>query len=264
MDNWFMLGDIHGGAGPLYVFYKREKERLNLDNNKNYIILLGDVGLNFSMGIRDDRVKEELSQLPFTYICLRGNHEARVKDVIEQKPDCWSTEQKYGGCVYIEKHYQNIHYLEDIPALYYFGGYKTLSIPGAYSVDKELRLLKGWPWFSNEQLTDEEKDLGRNIAKHKGPFDLVISHTCPGIYTPTDLFISGVDQSKVDRSMEQYLNEIELDLDYKRWAFGHYHADRLYPWCGGKQMLMLYNSNVVDLRKFMNMKSTDSLKDILV
>lgn len=172
-------------------------------------------------------------------------------------------EKKYGGCVYIEKDYPDIHYLEDTPALYYFGGYKTLSIPGAYSIDKELRLLRGWPWFENEQLTDEEKDVGRNIAKNMGPFDLVISHTCPGIYTPTDLFISGVDQSKVDRSMEQYLNEIELDLDYKRWAFGHYHADRLYPWCSGKQMLMLYNSNVVDLRKFMNMKSTDSLKDIL-
>ena len=96
MDNWFMLGDIHGGAGPLYVFYKREKERLILDNSKNYIILLGDVGLNFSMGIRDERVKEELSGLPFTYICLRGNHEARVADVIKQNPDCWSMKKSMG------------------------------------------------------------------------------------------------------------------------------------------------------------------------
>ena len=209
MENWFLLGDIHGGAGPLYVFYKREKERLDLDNNKNYIILLGDVGLNFAIGsIRDKRVKDELSELPFTYICLRGNHEARASVLADLYPSAWHIVKKYGGNIYVENDYPNIHYLEDGPALYYFAGYKTLSIPGAYSIDKEIRLLRGWPWFEDEQLTDEEKNLGRAICKKEGSFDLVISHTCPGIYMPTDLFISGVDQSKVDKSMEEYLNEI--------------------------------------------------------
>lgn len=262
-DNWFLLGDIHGGAGPLYVFYKREKDRLNLDKRKNYMILLGDVGLNFQIGsMRDQKVKEELSALPFTYICLRGNHESRVRPLWQANPESWNKEVKYDGLVYVEKEFPNIHYLSDVPEVYSFAGFKTLSIPGAYSVDKDIRLLRGWPWFSDEQLTDAEKETGRSIAKDKGPFELVISHTCPGIYTPTDLFIAGIDQSKVDRTMEQYLNEIEFDLDYKRWAFGHYHADRLYPSCDAKRMLMLYNANVVDLRKFMNMKSTDILKDI--
>lgn len=264
MDNWFLLGDLHGGAGPLYVFYKREKERLKLDSSNNYFILLGDVGLNFSIGsLRDRRVKEEFSKLPFTYICLRGNHESRIRPLWQAKPDEWRKENKYGGIVYVEKAFPNIHYLSDIPAVYYFGGYKTFSIPGAYSVDKELRLINGWPWFADEQLNDEEMDIGRCIARDNGSFDLVISHTCPGIYTPTDLFISGIDQSKVDHSMENYLNEIEIDLDYKRWAFGHYHADRLYSSCDDKRMLMLYNSNIVNLRKFMNMGMNDVLRDVL-
>lgn len=63
--------------------------------------------------------------------------------------------------------------------------------------------------------------------------------------------------------MEQYLNEIEHEIDYKKWAFGHYHADRLYPYNSGKQAIMLYNKSVVDLQKYMNMKSTDTLADIL-
>lgn len=264
MENWFLLGDIHGGPGPVYGFYRKEKDRLNLDKCKNYLILLGDVGLNFALGsIRDYRVKSELAKLPFTYICLRGNHEARVKDAIDLNPDGWKRDKKYGGYVYIEKKFPNIHYLEDVPAVYHFAGYKTLSIPGAYSVDKEIRLLRGWPWFENEQLSKSEMDLGKIIAKDEGPFDLVISHTCPGIYTPTDLFIPEIDQSKVDKSMEQYLDEIELNLDYKRWVFGHYHADRLYPSCDEKKQLMLYNANMVDLRKYMNMKNTDCLQDIL-
>lgn len=45
------------------------------------------------------------------------------------------------------------------------------------------------------------------------------------------------------------------------WTF---HADRLYPWNEGKQMLMLFNEKVVDLQKFMEMTKEDSLSDILV
>ena len=61
--------------------------------------------------------------------------------------------------------------------------------------------------------------------------------------------------------MERYLGEIEFNLDYKRWAFGHFHADRLYPWADGRQMLMLFNENVVNLDKFMNMTEKQSLKE---
>ena len=55
----------------------------------------------------------------------------------------------------------------------------------------------------------------------------------------------------------------EFNLDYKRWAFGHFHADRLYPWADGRQMLMLFNENVVNLDKFMNMTEKQSFKDII-
>ena len=83
------------------------------------------------------------------------------------------------------------------------------------------------------------------------------------MYEPRDLFLAGIDQSMVDKSMERYLGEIEFDLDYRRWAFGHFHADRLFPCNDGKQMLMLFNENVVDLKKFMEMKEGDSLQEIL-
>ena len=105
--------------------------------------------------------------------------------------------------------------------------------------------------------------LGRELVEQEGKIDLVVSHTCPLIYEPRDLFLTGIDQSMVDKSMERYLGEIEFDLDYRRWAFGHFHADRLFPWNDGKQMLMLYNETVVDLKKFMEMKEADLLQEIL-
>lgn len=149
----------------------------------------------------------ELSQLPFTYICLRGNHEARVAMVMERNPNRWESVQKYGGEVYVEKEFPMIEYLSDAPAIYDFSGYRTLSFPGAYSIDKWYRLARHWTWYEDEQLNEAEMQLGRELVEQEGKIDLVISHTCPLIYEPRDLFLTGIDQSMVDKSMERYLGE---------------------------------------------------------
>ena len=171
--------------------------------------------------------------------------------------------EKYEGVVYIEKEFPNIEYLADIPALYRFSGYKTLSIPGAYSVDKWIRLHNHWQWFENEQLSEEEMQYGRLLVQKEKSVDLVISHTCPIAYEPRDLFLTSIDQSQIDKSMELYLGEIEAALKYRRWAFGHFHADRLYPRDGEKEKLMLFNEKVVDLNRYMEMSKSDYLDDIL-
>ena len=263
-EKWFLLGDIHGDALPIKTFYENNRERLLLDFGNNHIILLGDVGANFALrGQRDVKFKTSLAEYPFTYICLRGNHEARVQKAMKLNPDKWEIKKKYGADVYFEKEFPQIEYLSDQPAVYEFCGYKTFSIPGAYSVDKWYRLSRGWTWYEDEQLSEQEMCIGRKIKADVKAFDLVISHTCPLIYEPRDLFLLGIDQSMVDKTMERYLGEIEFELNYKRWAWGHFHADRLYPWNAGKQMLMLFNENIVDLRKFMEMQEGDSLQDIL-
>ena len=263
-ENWFMLGVIHGNSAAIEYFYNQNKARLNLDDSINNIILLGDVGCNYSItGNSDSYLKSKLSKLPFHYICLRGNHEARVTDMVRREPWKWENLQKHNGIIYIEKDFPTIEYLEDISAIYEFAGYKTLSIPGAYSVDKFERLEHGWQWFSNEQLSKSEMAHGMELIKSEKAVDLVISHTCPITYEPKDLFIPSIDQSKVDKTMELYLEKIESQLIYKRWAWGHYHADRLYPWDNEKEKLMLFDENVVDLRKFMNMRRNDYLNDIL-
>ncbi len=263
-ENWFLLGDIHGETAPIEYFYIHNKDRLKLDECENHLILLGDVGCNFCItGERDADFKRWLSKMPFTYICLRGNHEARVKDVADRYPERWETVSKYGGTVFVEKEFPRIEYLLDGPAIYEFAGYKTMAVPGAYSVDKFIRLRRGYQWFENEQLSEEEMERGREIAKAEKSVDLIISHTCPIAFEPRDLFLRSIDQSQVDKTMEMYLQEIESMLDYRRFACGHYHADRLYPWDGNKEKLMLFNEHVVDLVKFMEMRRSDYLEDIL-
>lgn len=55
---------------------------------------------------------------------------------------------------------------------------------------------------------------------------MVLSHTCPAKYTPTEAYFSGIDQSKVDKSTENWLDTIEDRLTYRRWYCGHWHISK--------------------------------------
>ena len=64
-----------------------------------------------------------------------------------------------------------------------------------------------------------------NVAgKH---FDLVLTHTAPIDWEPSDLFIGGIDQSKVDKTMEIWLGRLKDKFTWGIWLFGHFHADRV-------------------------------------
>jgi 3-oxoacid CoA-transferase subunit A len=55
---------------------------------------------------------------------------------------------------------------------------------------------------------------------------VVLSHTCPLKYEPTEVFLSGIDQSTVDKSTEKWLGTIERCLQYDEWYCGHYHTSK--------------------------------------
>ena len=56
--------------------------------------------------------------------------------------------------------------------------------------------------------------------------DVVLTHTCPFSYTPTEAFMSCVDQSTVDNSTELWLDTIEKKLNYNAWYCGHWHIEK--------------------------------------
>ena len=55
---------------------------------------------------------------------------------------------------------------------------------------------------------------------------MVLSHTTPLKYEPVEVFMSGVDQSRVDKSTEEWLNHIEEKLSYQKWYCGYYHTEK--------------------------------------
>ena len=109
--------------------------------------------------------------------------------------------------------------------VYSIDGKSVLVIGGAYSIDKEYRLMYGYKWFKDEQLTPKEMDdiLTKVKGKH---FDIVLTHTTPYKYEPREVFMTGLDQTKVDKSMEHFLDKIEDTIDYDKWYCGHYHTEK--------------------------------------
>ena len=130
----------------------------------------------------------------------------------------------FGGKVFIEDNYPNLIFAKD-GEIYNIDGKKILVIGGAYSVDKDIRLLYGYKWFKGEQLNEEEQK--RIFQKVKGQhFDIVLTHTCPVKYEPKEVFLEGLDQSKIDKTMEIFLDKIEENIDYDKWYCGHYHTEK--------------------------------------
>ena len=274
----FALGDIHGRWQTIRDFWLANKLKEKFDECETTLILLGDAGLNYFLGKdaqdRDRKTKEKLGKFPFTYFVIRGNHEERPGICAANHPDKWHTEEFWGNTVYVENDFPYIKYALDEVAFYYIPSwidyislenpsdnnievqkyYKTLIIPGAYSVDKYKRLEMGLSWFPQEQLSESERLAGLALIEQQGwNCDLVLSHTCPIIYEPTDLFLSCVNQSIVEKDMERYLGQIEYKLDYKVHLWGHYHQYREYPREIGvpssenPRQLMLFDDYAVDL-----------------
>lgn len=187
------------------------------------VIVLGDFGANYYKTKHDWKTKHQAAKFGYTIYALRGNHEDRACNM--EKP-IYVIDEFVNGMVCYEEEFPNIRYFMDCVAEYEIMGKKILCIPGAYSVDKWYRLQNDFHWFADEQLTAEEMSHAEKEFAGKY-YDFVFSHTAPLDWEPRDLFLNCIDQSKVDKTMEVWMNKFKEMFNWKCWCFGHYHADRV-------------------------------------
>lgn len=210
----YYTGDIHGSKTEITNFCKRMEL-----TEEDIIIILGDVGANYYGTDHDCGLKGAFRKLKPTIFCIHGNHEMRPSTIPTYKTKEW-----HGGVVWYEERYPNLLFAKD-GEIYDFEGLKHLVIGGAYSVDKYYRLLRGYNWWPDEQPSKEIKAyVEKQIAEKE--IDIVLSHTCPFKYEPTEMFIQGIDQSSVDDSTEHWLDRIEEAIEYKAWFCGHWHVNK--------------------------------------
>ena len=211
-----LTGDTHGDFRRIADFCKRFDTKPS-----DIMIILGDAGFNFWGGLRDSIQKEYVSRLPITVFLIHGNHEQRPEHIPSYNLTTW-----HGGQVWIESEYPNIIFAKD-GEIYDLNGQKTIVIGGAYSVDKPYRLAQGFGWWEDEQPSDKiKKSVEEQLEKENWQVDIVLSHTTPRKYEPTEVFLSCIDQSEVDKSTEDWLDNIEDRLTYKNWYCGHFHTNK--------------------------------------
>ena len=210
----YYTGDIHGKATGIVNFCERMEPR-----KQDVFVLLGDVGANYYQDKRDEKLKQTLSRLKPTFLCIHGNHEIRPANIPSYQLKMWN-----GGQVWYEEAYPNLLFAKD-GEIYDLGGDKHLVIGGAYSVDKYYRLARGYNWWADEQPSDEIKAyVEKQLEEHR--VDVILSHTCPLKYVPTEAFLPMIDQDSVDNSTEQWLDTIEEKADYLAWFCGHWHINK--------------------------------------
>lgn len=226
VKKFWITGDTHGAVTPRLDVLLCEEDFVP---EENALIILGDVGLNYYLGKKDQRNKREVEAKGLYLYCVRGNHEARPKDV---KGLHRIHDENVGGTVWIEDEFPHIRYFSDW-GIYNIQGLRTLVVGGAYSVDKYYRIQNNFRWFENELLSEGEMDSClRNVTIEPLPFDLVLTHTCPLSLQPTDLFLGFIDQSTVDNSMEVWMEKLANSITWKIWLWAHYHVDRVeWPHC---------------------------------
>ena len=229
-------GDTHGGVATISRISDIQRNMPEYKPEETMIVVLGDIGLNYWLNNTDKKYKKLINSMNCHIYCVRGNHEQRP-ELIEGMT--LVNDENVNNVVYMEEAFPNIRYFVD-GKIYNLLGYKCLVVGGAYSVDKWYRLAragyskeeaetadpKKCGWFKDECLTAAE--MTAIMKKVKGEsVDFVLSHTCPLSWEPTDLFLNGIDQSTVDKSMEVWLDELKDNVKWKYWLFGHYHADRI-------------------------------------
>ena len=213
---FFVTGDTHGRFNRIEFFCNKYKTSKN-----DILIILGDAGINYNSARADLIKKQYLQSLPITIFAIHGNHENRPTNIPTYK-----TKEFKGGIVYYEEDHPNIIFGKD-GEIYDFDGLKTIVIGGAYSVDKYQRLAYGYPWYYDEQPSDEIKEyVEQQLNNNNWNIDIVLSHTSPICYEPKEAFLPGLDQSKVDKSTEIWLGSIEYKLNYMKWYCGHYHIEK--------------------------------------
>lgn len=236
----FIRGDTHGNTDWVPDFCKDNETTKN-----DVMIILGDSAFRFEgpKNSREIARKSATNNYNLTFFILRGNHDRPYNEggdvSLTQCPLLdWSNPPMWH-----DPNYPNLWYFQD-GEKYTIKDKTFLTVGGAYSVDKFYRLSRGWTWYEHEQLESHEfTDILDRFYDMR--MDYILTHTCPISWEPTWLFMSGIDQSTVDKTTEHFLEDISRYVSYNHWYFGHFHDDHNFgcisPYIWNGDTTMLFN-----------------------
>lgn len=105
-ENIYLTGDTHGDFTDLIT--KSIRYRIT---ERDLLIILGDVGINYFGDYRDQKQKDLLCMIPATILCIRGNHELRPTSPVIA--NLYRRTEWMGDFAYVEDAYPRFIMAED-------------------------------------------------------------------------------------------------------------------------------------------------------
>ncbi len=223
----YVTGDVHGDLDE----FDWRLARSGIDFvEDDVLLLLGDVGLKYGDYLHY-YFPSYLAELPCTVLVMRGNHDVRYwRDMVRgDYGECPEAVEWQGNVFMREAAYPNVLYVADEGDVLTIDGHTCLAVPGAWSIDHEIRRERHLPFEPEEKLTEDERDVLLRKAAHED-VEYVFSHTCPAFWMSelSDLLLPPGFVSEVDNSVEEWLDDV-LDVvspTLRGWYFGHFHGIR--------------------------------------
>lgn len=206
----YITGDIHGDISRI------EKLETYLDLKEgDYLIICGDFGFLYYDNYIEELVLNSLSQKNYTIMFVDGNHE-NFPAIFRYPEERWE-----GGRIHRIKE-NVIHLMRG--QVFEIDGKSIFTFGGALSVDRPFRKLNVSYW--NEEIPNENEILEakQNLEKCNGYVDYIITHTVPT--SVKNLMHYTVDENDADKEFTDFLDEVRIMVNYKRWFAGHFHVNR--------------------------------------
>ena len=220
----YLTSDWHGNINGLNNFINSIDTKTSLTKN-DIVIILGDAGIMYGNYVMGD-LRRAMAKYPCTFFIMRGNHDKRYYKYAVEHPERFVFKSHWGNDVCYDKKYPNIIYARDDAAIYIIDDIKFLLIPGAYSVDKNYRIMNNMPWEKDEQLTKEELAAAVNLAWNND-INIILSHTGPLQFQEKmkDLLLDYVvnPDNLMEETMDLIYYTIGQNID---WYWGHFHGVR--------------------------------------
>ena len=206
----YVTGDLHGHHDMEKLDETHFPEQ-HLLTKKDYVIVCGDFSLVWSNSEKVLYWRNWFNSKPFTTLFVDGNHE-NFDLLNKYEIQNWS-----GGKVHFISD-SIIHLMRG--QIFQIGKYKVFTMGGATSVDKEYR-IPGVTWWEEEQPSENELIEAReNLFKCGYEVDYIISHSA------SNRIISKMGFAEEDTKLVKLFDEIDENVKFKHWYFGHYHNDK--------------------------------------
>jgi len=168
--NVYLTGDTHGRFERITCFCRDNHTTLG-----DVLIILGDAGVNYYLDHRDEKLKRYIDTMPVTLLCIHGNHEARPTAALG-----YEEAERFGARVMVQPEHPNLLFALD-GEVYELAGRSCIAIGGAYSIDKEYRLLRGAAWWPDEQPS---AGIKRRVERALAPTQAAAGRSTSSSATP--------------------------------------------------------------------------------